>query len=265
VIRVRSETDLYGYSKWLSEYCGVENERPSWNFQHMWIWWDFEDRDVEWAFDPNHLNRSGSLVQNQAIADVIIAREHPSLAVGLPFLQFNKYHPVEAKRNGKTLYASTHSTAWRDVSQTTLAAVQEFSKNHDVTVMLSLKDLKIAPLLSCPYVVGACATDPESFYRIQKLFSEYEYLISDRMGSHILYALACGMKVGLSAKYNIDTVFSEVALRSGLESRAREIRDTQFLADRFPGLVIEDDIPKYTTMPDIAVVPPEITAQIIWS
>lgn len=231
----------------------------------MWIWWDFEDRDICWAFDPNHIYLSGSLVQNQQIADVIIARDFPSVPVGLPFLQFNKYHPIEAKRNGKTLYVSTHSTAWRDVSKRTLAAVNEFSKNHDVTVMLSVQDLKIAPDLKCPHVIGACSMDENSFYRIQRLFSEFEYMISDRMGSHILYGLACGMKVGLSAKYNIDDCFSEVAMRKGLESRAKEIRTTQFLADRFSGLVVEDDIPRYTQMPDIAVVPPEITAQIIWS
>jgi hypothetical protein len=85
------------------------------------------------------------------------------------------------------------------------------------------------------------------------------------MGSHVLYAMACGMKVGLSAKSNIDTVFSEVALKSGLEERARFIRTTSFLANRFPGLVIEDGQPSYSELPIISDMPPtEIAHELGW-
>lgn len=262
---LRSETDLYGYSKWLAKHLGRENKTPQWNFQHMWIWWDLEDRDIQWALDPNCFHSMGMLVQDEHIMRVIQKRKFPVKAVGLPFIQFNKHHPIDAARNGKTLYVSTHSTAWRDVSEHTIKAAKAFSKDNDITVLLSVKDQKIAPALKCPWVKGACSLDPTSFYRIQKIFHEYEYMISDRMGSHILYGMACGMKVGISAPHNIDAVFSEVALSNGLESRAREIRTTQFLADRFPGLVIEHGKPSYTTMPILAESTPEEIASIIWS
>lgn len=231
----------------------------------MWIWWDMEPRDIQWALDPNCFQSLGMLVQDDHLASVIQKRKFPVKAVGLPFIQFNQYHPIQAERNGKTLYVSTHSTAWRDVSDHTIKAAKAFSKDNDVTVLLSVKDQKVGQYLKCPWVTGADSLDANSFYRIQKIFSEYEYMISDRMGSHILYGMACGMKVGISAQYNIETVFSEIALQNGLESRAREIRTAQFLADRFPGLVIEHGQPSYTKMPALASATPEEIASIIWS
>lgn len=231
----------------------------------MWIWWDLEDRDIQWALDPNCFQALGMLVQDEQVASVIEARKFPVKAVGLPFLSFNENHPIQAERNGKTLYVPTHSTAWRDVSDHTIKAAKAFTKDHDVTVLLSIKDQKVGQYLPCPWVKGACSLDANSFYRIQKLFSEYEFMISDRMGSHILYGLACGMKVGISAPHNIDTVFSEIAIKNGLESRAREIRTVQFLAERFPGLVIEGGQPSYTTMPTLAKSTPEEIAKVIWS
>lgn len=264
-INLRSETDLYGYSRWLAKHLGAENKTPKYNFQHMWVWWPLEDRDIRWALDPNCFQSLGMLVQDEQVAEVITKRKFPVQAAGLPFLHFNKHHPIEAQRNGKTLYVSTHSTAWRDVSDHTIRAAKTFCKDNDVTVLLSVKDQKIAPYLKCPWVMGADSLDANSFYRIQKIFSEFDYMISDRMGSHILYGLACGMKVGISAPYNIDTVFSEIAIKEGLESRAREIRTTEYLADRFPGLVIESGLPTYTTMPKLADMTPQDVAKIIWS
>ncbi len=264
-INLRSETDLYGYSRWLAKHLGVVNKTPRYNFQHMWVWWPLEDRDIRWALDPNCFQSLGMLVQDEQVAEVITKRKFPVQAAGLPFLHFNKHHPIEAQRNGKTLYVSTHSTAWRDVSDHTIRAAKAFCKDNDVTVLLSVKDQKIAPYLKCPWVMGADSLDANSFYRIQKIFSEFDYMISDRMGSHILYGLACGMKVGISAPYNIDTVFSEIAIKEGLESRAREIRTTEYLADRFPGLVIESGLPAYTTMPKLADMTPQDVAKIIWS
>ena len=256
---------MYGYSKWLAKHLGVVNKTPRWNFQHMWIWWDLEDRDIQWALDPNCFQALGMLVQDEHIASIISKRKFPAQAAGLPFLSFNEHHPIQAQRNGKTLYVPTHSTAWRDVSEHTIKAAKTFAKDHDVTVLLSVADQKVGQFLPTPWVKGACSLDANSFYRIQKLFSEFEFMISDRMGSHILYGLACGMKVGISAPHNVDTVFSEVAIKNGLESRAREIRTTQFLADRFPGLVIEGGQPSYTTMPTLAKSTPEEIAKVIWS
>lgn len=231
----------------------------------MWIWWPLEDRDIAWALDPNCFRCRGMLVQDEHIAGVIRNRNFSAQAAGLPFLQFNKYNPIVTQRNGKTLYVSTHSTAWRDVASHTIKAAEEFCKDNDVTVLLSLRDKHLGEQLKCPWVVGADTLDANSFYRIQKIFSEYDYMISDRMGSHILYGMACGMKVGISARYNIDTVFSEVAIEQGYADRAKQIRTTQYLADLFPGLVIEGGQPSYNAMPILGDMTPEETARHIWS
>lgn len=264
IIALRSESDLYGYSEWLSKYTGKENTIPQANMQHMWIWWDLEPRDVCWALDPNCFN-APMIVQDDNVREVIETFKHPVLAAGIPFLNFLSVQKHDFVKNEKTLYVSTHSTAWRDVSKHTLQAVKEFTKDNPVTVLLSRKDSHLGPELGVPWLLGADTLDANSFPRIHKIFSEYSYMITDRMGSHVLYGIACGMKVGLHAKYNIDTVFSEVAIKKGLEERARSTRDIQFLADRFPGLVIESGLPTYTTMPEIAYKPPERIALYLWS
>lgn len=231
----------------------------------MWIWWDLIPEDICWALDPNVLSGSASLVQNDQIADAIESKGQRSIAAGLPFLSFIKHNPIESKRNGKTLYVSVHSTNWRDVSEHTRAAVKEFTKDNEVTVLLSYKDIHLAEKLDVPCLMGADTMDANSFYRIQKIFSEFDYMITDRMGSHVLYGLSCGMKVGLSAKHNIDTVFSEVAIAKNLVDRARSIRNLRFLDDRFPGLVIEGGVPSYNKMPDIPTWEAQDIAKFIWS
>lgn len=234
----------------------------------MWIWWDLEPRDIVWALDPNILRCRGTLVQNEVIKDAIksIAPSEYGIEVcGLPFLNFHANTSVDIKRNGRTLYVSTHSTSWRDISAHTKKAVEDFTRDNDVTVLLSVHDFPLAKELKVPCLMGADAMDANSFYRIQKIFSEYEYMITDRMGSHVLYGMACGMKVGLSAKHNIDTVFSETAIGRGFGERAKEIRTTKFLDDRFPGLVIEGGLPSYTKIPQIVNESPKKIAQFIWS
>ena len=261
---LRSESDLYGYSDWLAKHMKRRNDQPRANMQHMWIWWDLEPRDVYWALDPNCFNAL-MLVQDDHIKSVIEQFNHPVVACGIQYMNFHENHPIQVEKNGKTLYVSTHSTAWRDVSKHTKQAVKEFTKDNDVTVLLSKKDSHLGSELGVPWLQGADVLDAGSFYRIQKIFSEFTYMVTDRMGSHVLYGLACGMKVGLHAKYNIDTVFSETAKELGMEERARSTRDIQFLADRFPGLVIESGLPTYTTMPKIASETPERIAQYLWS
>jgi hypothetical protein len=230
----------------------------------MWIWWRLEERDMFWALDPNMGRLEGVLVQDAHIAGVVGAYLD-AIPVGLPFLNYVQYGAKpDVVRNGKTLYVSTHSTAWRDVSAHTRRAVKEFTKDNDVTVLLSWNDRHLADELGVPVEIGAGTIEATSFPRMRRIFETYDYMITDRMGSHVLYGMACGMKVGLSARYNVDTVFSEVALKNRFEGRAREIRTTEFLAEAFPGLVIESGLPSYTTMPEIPSTAPEEIARLLW-
>lgn len=263
MVNLRTETDLYGYSSWLAKHLNVENKKAQYNWQHMWIWWNIETEDILWALDPNCL-RLGVLSQDEHTSSVV-SKFTEAIPVGLPFLNFNDNHPIAVKRTDKTLYVSLHSTAWRDVSSHTKQAIKDFTKDNDVTVLLSVKDRHLAKELGVPYELGADTLDADSFYRIQRIFHQYEYMITDRMGSHVLYGLACGMKVGLSAPHNIDTVFSEKAIKHGLEERARSTRNINYLDQEFPGLVIEGGKPSYTCMPTLPKATPERIAELLWS
>jgi hypothetical protein len=268
-IPIRCESDMYGFSYWLAGHLKLPVTPISLrNFQHMWIWWDLEDRDIRWALDPNLHPFFGELVQDTQIATVLNRRKIYAKPAGLPFIHFLHHSGIDFSqpRNGKTLYVSCHSTAWRDVSKRTLEAVNSFCVDNDVTVLLAWNDRHLEKEIRLPVEIGAGVNEVTSFFRLAKIFHKYEYMITDRMGSHVMYAMACGMKVGLSARSNIDAVFSEIALKEGLEERARFIRSTRFLAERFPGLVIEDGRPQYCKVPELPEIPSiEVANDLGWA
>ena len=49
-----------------------------------------------------------------------------------------------------------------------------------------------------PWVIGASADDKNSLLRMQTLFRSFEYMATNDIGSHVLYASYCGCKVSIS-------------------------------------------------------------------
>jgi hypothetical protein len=231
----------------------------------MWLWWPIEDRDIPFALDPNLESFQKELTQDQHTAEVV-GRIVPTQAVGLPFLNFLNSEPRgDFQRNGRTLYAPAHSNPWCDFSKAVHQRVEAFTKDNDVTVLLSWNDRKLAGNYTVPVEIGAGVWEVTSFYRMRKLFSEYSCMITDRMGSHVLYALACGMKVGLSARYWNDDIYHPHAISYGLTERARYVRSLKYLDELYPGIVLEDGLPTYDNCPDIMhTCPFEIARLLEW-
>jgi hypothetical protein len=231
----------------------------------MWLWWPIEDRDIPFALDPALRSFQKELTQDEHTADVV-GKIIPAHAVGLPFLNFLNSEPRgDFKRNGKTLYAPAHSNPWCDFSKAVHERVKAFTKDNDVTVLLAWNDRKLAGNYTVPVEIGAGVWEVTSCYRMRKMFSEYSYMITDRMGSHVLYALACGMKVGLSARFWNDDIYHPHAISHGLTERARYVRSLKYLDELYPGIVVEDGLPTYDKCPDIMHTSPfEIARLLEW-
>ena len=56
-------------------------------------------------------------------------------------------------------------------------------------VYIRLNELKI------PWITGAWLNDINALQRIRNLFSQFDYLITNSVGSHIPYAGYCGCKI----------------------------------------------------------------------
>ena len=281
-VNLRNETDLYGYSLWLSKKLKLPFTPISLRgFQHGWIWWDVNllgaERDL--GLDPNLNTFWGELVQDKTVEAFLIKNSIFSKACGLPFLSFleneesSEVFPQRIK--GSILYVPPHSNPWHDEEEAVKTAIDCFPRHPNSAVLLSSNDAK----LSARYVkyfrieIGAGALQSRSFYRLARIFRTYEYMISCSMGSHIRYAAACGMKVGILRKPFEICLQPQVNSFAGYCDKQQLIDKNSDLKDMFiaiqsasrinnwhPGLFIDDisdcqfvDFPKITCLKPIEI------------
>jgi len=282
--RPLAEADLYGYSKWLASHLGFDfAPRSLRGFQHGWIWWDAEDADYAPGFglDPNLDAYWGVLVQSEKIARELNQKGIFAKACGLPFLNYYKHCGLKGSfkglRDGSVLYVPAHSNPWHDISFNITAASRKFVRAYpDCAIMLGWNDRHLADAMSTSFrrvEIGAGALESESFLRLMSIFERYDYLITDSIGSHICYALACGMKVGIHSGLH---AFSH-ARQQGSGSmppaksdqassveRRRFVYTPEYLDQRFPGIVIDGGLPSYSRLPsDLAEARPDVIAGLL--
>lgn len=272
---VRNESDLYGYTVWLASYLGYEIcPRSLRNFQHGWIWWDMVDGSNQ-GLDPNIDSYWGILVQDDKVATTLHRRKIFAQACGLPFLNFLEFSGVKntVKREFDLLYVPTHSNPWNDLGENVINGAEKFCKKYqDAGIMLSwsdrhLKD-RVAPMFS-RVEIGAGALEVMSFYRLAKTFQSYKTMITDSMGSHVLYAMACGMNVGIDAGLYYKVMETNAAQKGAdihiAKARNEDLSvfDLAFLDTKFPGLVIDGNVPQYCNVPFMPSVPPQEIARLL--
>lgn len=51
------------------------------------------------------------------------------------------------------------------------------------------------------FVIGAGGRDRNALFRMRKIFDSFEYMTSNMIGSHVLYATFCGVKVSMTTPY----------------------------------------------------------------
>lgn len=276
-----SEADLYGYSKWLASHLGYSFiPRSLRGFQHGWIWWDPADANIQpgMGLDPNLDTFWGVLTQSEIISQHLRDRGIYSKACGLPFLNYYKHCGLQESfkhlRMGSVLYVPTHSNPWNNRSSDVEEAARRFVRLYpDSGVMLGWNDRHLAARLSDLFQrveIGAGALDNESFLRLMNIFERYDYMITDSIGSHICYGLACGMKVGIHHGLNSQAKDGKDYFQCNDYQKFKKHEDydrqryvctADYLEKRFPGLIIETGLPKYSKLPsDIVQERPSVIA-----
>lgn len=276
-----SEADLYGYSNWLASHLGYSFiPRSLRGFQHGWIWWDPADANIEpgMGLDPNLDTFWGVLTQSEKISHELRERGIYSRACGLPFLNYYKHCGLQGSfkhlRRGTILYVPTHSNPWNNRSDDIEDTARRFARLYPESgVMLGWNDRHLAPKLAATFErieIGAGVLDSESFLRMMNIFERYDYMITDTMGSHVCYGLACGMKVGIHYSLNshakdgkkyIQNIDYQKFKASNDFERKKYVYTPDYLEGKFPGLIIETGLPNYSEFPsDIVQERPSVIA-----
>ena len=88
------------------------------------------------------------------------------------------------------------------------------------------------------YVIGAGLNDQNALYRMRKLFDSFEYMTSNVIGSHVLYAAFCGVKVSLAGPYydytDPDESIDKPAWVIRLMQIENEMSRYSFVSKKFP-------------------------------
>jgi hypothetical protein len=125
------------------------------------------------------------------------------------------------------LFLLTRTRLPRSPSDIVLESIRRAKDKYKGSVLLAWEDRHLEPEVSQWFEVEIGAGDLEinSFSRIAKVFQRYDKVVTDTMGSHILYARYAGAKVSLDAELFRPEKFS-----------------LDYIQNRLPGLVADEPI-----------------------
>lgn len=135
---------------------------------------------------------------------------YKAIAIGLPICYLNKFDYTRIRNS--LLIMPAHSTHYVSVdsnkSNDYIDFIESISSPFDlINVCLHQecinREIWINEFkkINIQYIVGANAYDLNSLQRIKALMSQFEFVTSNIIGSHIPYAAAFGAKVSISGPY----------------------------------------------------------------
>ncbi|MBF0141778.1 MAG: hypothetical protein HQL74_16080, partial [Magnetococcales bacterium] len=148
------------------------------------------------------------LVATKAIETLLREAGYPdSRAVGLPFCYVAR-DPTVKRIPGSLLVMPTHTLMRTDAradEEEYLGYIRSIS-HHFTCIVFSINLSCLANNLwldnlkkfGFDYVLGAGLMDQAALFRIRRLFDTFEYMTSNGIGSHFVYAGLCGVKVSLA-------------------------------------------------------------------
>jgi len=257
-IEIRNEVDRFGFSYFLARQFGLSRPPRSFAcFLHGWIWRrDLRLDDLGYYFTPLS---TPIIVTNSWQAQFMRKSGFATVVEGgLPFAYIPK--SKMEKRKKSLLIMPPHSTKYYGISSIFYYELINYIKSieadfSEVCFCLhndDANDIDINSVLrqnGIPFIVGACASDANSLYRMRCIFDYYDYVTTIVMGSHILYASFCGCKVSILDKYYF--YYPEVAadqdnaLNNIIDFKNRTLdlfNNKQKLIDQFPWLFVQHPV-----------------------
>ena len=209
------EIDLYGVRHTMAEKAALKSTpKTKTRWYHGWNALPLNDpKLLVTCGNFSELKNFTYLTNTQPEADLLTRNGFKNaIAVGSNFL-YSKPHSLPVRIPNSVLVVPTHTTSICANSLNIPQNVENIINQieHPPQIMaccvggndaLSL-DNNILSNLTFPSVTGAWTFDKNALKRMWMIFSAFETIITDAIGSHIAYALACGAKVKIVESRNI--------------------------------------------------------------
>ncbi len=210
--------DRFGFSYLAAQRLNLSSiPRSFCDWIHGWIWWDVEDyRDIQMDVNPQNITK---VVNKRKFCELLIEAGVNNVFLGaLPYayvLNSKKYDAGLFPRLAKTLLCIPSHTSEVEKPKLKLSKYLDYIesiKGSFKTIAVCLFHLDYydySPLvLSRGFIplMGAAPDCANSLFRTRSIFDSFEYVTTNCLGSHILYALAAGCKTSISGPFYCDPV-----------------------------------------------------------
>lgn len=251
-LKITSVVDRYGFSSILAERCGRHYVPRSFaNWIHGWVWHDEPTAELlACATLPRDVTvvvaneREQAALSEAGFLDVRIG--------GLPFSYVKRRH--QTRYADSLLAFPPHSAESANVAgdQTYLDFLESMKGNFEsIYVSIYYLDMNGAThrgalARGLRVIPGARPDDANSLIRVRAILDSFEYVTSNVMGSHMLYALYAGCTFSFCGPIYVYTVSDFLGSgnphRSSLEyvRQLQELHSETYLRGRFGKFFVEN-------------------------
>jgi hypothetical protein len=203
---------LYGANTIVKQYCNLNfipfDIKGSWVHGCSFPWLRKYPENIILGSTDNYDNLN--FVATKEDETFLIKNGYKALAIGLPICYLNQVN--YARISNSLLIMPAHSTHYVSVdaikSNDYIDFIESISTPFDLINVCLHQECVIRGIwinefkkINIQYIVGANAYDLNSLQRIKALMSQFEFVTSNVIGSHIPYAAAFGAKVSISGPY----------------------------------------------------------------
>jgi hypothetical protein len=206
--KLQGEANYYGASSTIARQVGLlERCAPGARWEHGWKYGAVSTAEHIGGYHKKK-RKSLHLVSNQKHEAIMRAEGFLNVhAVGLPYLYADK--PNLVRRKGSLLVCPGHTSTYSDQDWSKLAEeyaerISEIKEGFsDVLVCLSANCIEREQWIhefdakGISWVMGAWIYDRNALRRMRCLFSQFEYVTTNCVGSHIVYSSYEGCKTSI--------------------------------------------------------------------
>jgi hypothetical protein len=233
-IKLYSEADYYGASYIISSLLG--KSRPPRSFctwKHGWGDCLPLKHPGQLIIDTS-LKDQANLVHTQTQAEFLqSAGFHNAYAVGMPFSYAWRFFEGPPRKRGSLLAMPPHMSRYIDIDyheESYLSAILQVAEDFsEVSVCITTacdehgRWRSASERLGLNVIVGGNVFDRNSLLRMLSIFSQFDYVTSPSLGSHIVYASLCGCRVSVYGQ--VSKTAKEAYLKEPYYQRYPEILD----------------------------------------
>ena len=208
-IELRGEADYYGISHIIA--AQIKRKLPPKSLATWTHGWLFPEEIISPSqlifydgFFKTHLVANQSQVESLKSFGI-----NNAVAVGMPFIYLDK--PKVTRKENSLLVMPPHSLPYTEYQWDQKTYAEEISKlKVDFSIIVACVHsscvekgywVKEFENVGIPCITGASINDRNALLRMQTIFSSFDYMTTNTLGSHIAYASYCGCKVSLFGKY----------------------------------------------------------------